>query len=305
VLFACTANQLDTIPAALLDRMEVIHLSGYLAEDKLAIARKHLLPRLCTRAGLAPKELRVDATALRQVVEGYSREAGVRQLERQLSRIVRKAVVKRLGGARAPIRVRARDLEDYLGKPRYVAEPRSRGVGVVTGLAWTAQGGATLPIEAVCVHRRQAGFQVTGQLGDVMKESATIALDYVRTHAAAFGAKPGFFDDAYLHVHVPAGATPKDGPSAGISMAAALLSLARGRAPKAGFAMTGELTLTGAVYPVGGIQEKLLAARRVRVKDVILPAANRRDLDDIPESVRKGLRIHFAATFDDVVARLF
>jgi ATP-dependent Lon protease len=166
-------------------------------------------------------------------------------------------------------------------------------------------GGATLPIEAVCVHRRQAGFQITGQLGDVMKESASIALDYVRTHAATFGAPTTFFDDAFVHLHVPAGATPKDGPSAGISMATALLSLARGRPPKPGFALTGELTLTGAVYAVGGIQEKLLAARRARVRDVILPEANRRDLDDIPESVRKGLRIHFAATFEDVVQRLF
>ena len=305
VLFICTANQLDTIPPPLLDRMEVIHLSGYLAADKLAIARRHLLPRLCARAGLEPGELRIDAAALKALIEGYSREAGVRQLEKQLGRVVRKAVVKRLSGEAAPIRVGASDLESYLGKPRFVAEPTSRGVGVVTGLAWTAMGGATLPIEAVCVHRRQAGFQITGQLGDVMKESATIALDYVRTHAAKFGADPAFFDDAFVHLHVPAGATPKDGPSAGVSMATSLLSLARGRAPKSGFALTGELTLTGAVYAVGGIQEKLMAARRARVKDVILPDANRRDLDDIPDAVRKGLRIHFAATFEDVVARLF
>jgi len=305
VLFVCTANQLDTIPAPLLDRMEVMHLSGYLANEKRSIAQRHLLPRLCARAGLEPRELRLDAAALSAVIEGYSREAGVRQLEKQLGQIVRKAVVKRLSGEAAPIRVRAADLESYLGKPRFRPEPTSRGVGVVTGLAWTPMGGATLPIEAVCVHRRQAGFQITGQLGDVMKESASIALDYVRTHAATFGAPATFFDDAFVHLHVPAGATPKDGPSAGISMATALLSLARGRPPKPGFALTGELTLTGAVYAVGGIQEKLLAARRARIRDVILPEANRRDLDDIPESVRKGLRIHFAATFEDVVERLF
>jgi ATP-dependent Lon protease len=304
VLFVCTANQLDTIPPPLLDRMEVIHLSGYLAAEKRGIARKHLLPRLTARAGLAPGELKIDAGALRHIVDGYSREAGVRQLEKQLARVVRKAVVKRLGGAPAPITVGRDDVADYLGKPRYVDEPKRRGVGVVTGLAWTPMGGATLSVEAVRVHGQRSGFQITGQLGDVMKESATIALDYVRANAASFGADPEFFDDAFLHLHVPAGATPKDGPSAGITMAAALLSLARGRAPKSGLAMTGELTLTGAVYAVGGIREKLLAAKRAGIREVILPGANRRDLDDVAEEIRRGLQIRFVDTFAEVTALL-
>jgi len=286
--------------------METIRLSGYLANEKLAIARNHLLPKLMARAGMAAKgELALDAAALKKLIDNYSREAGVRQLEKQLARIVRKAVVRLLSGEKAPIRVRAADLPELLGQARFPDELKARGVGIATGLAWTALGGATLPVEAVRVHQRAPGFQVTGQLGDVMKESAAIALDYVRANAAALGAKPTFFDDAFVHLHVPAGATPKDGPSAGITMATAILSLARGKAPKRGFAMTGELTLTGAVYPVGGIQEKLLAARRIGIKDIVLPAANEKDLDEIPEVVKDGLNIRFVATFEQVVAIVF
>ena len=306
VLFVCTANQTDTIPAPLLDRMETIRLSGYLANEKLAIARNHLLPKLMARAGIKTKgELSIEVAALKRLIDDYSREAGVRQLEKQLARIVRKAVVRLLSGEKPPIRVRTADLADLLGKSPFADEPKARGVGVATGLAWTALGGATLPIEAVRVHQRTPGFHVTGQLGDVMKESAAIALDYVRANGASFGVKPGYFDDAFVHLHVPAGATPKDGPSAGITMATAILSLARGKAPKRGFAMTGELTLTGTVYPVGGIQEKLLAARRIGIKDIVLPAANRKDLDEIPDVVKEGLDIRFVDSFDQVVALLF
>jgi ATP-dependent Lon protease len=303
VLFVCTANQLDTIPGPLLDRMEVIHLSGYLDQEKLAIARRHLLPRLLRRAGLRQRgDLRIEAAALRRIVEGYSREAGVRRLEKALAGLVRKAVVRLLEGTPRPIVVRGGDLESYLGKPPYSKEPLQRGVGIVTGLAWTALGGATLPVEATLVHRKQAGLKLTGQLGSVMQESANIAYSFVRAHAADFGTAADFFDEAFVHLHVPAGATPKDGPSAGVTMASALVSLARGRPPRAGFAMTGELTLTGRVYPVGGIREKLLAAKRQNIRKVILPAANRPDYEEVPAHIRRGIDVHFVDTYDEVFA---
>ena len=306
VLFVCTANQLDSIPGPLLDRMEVIHLSGYLAAEKLSIARDHLLPRLLERAGLPRRgKLAFDTAALRKVIDGYAREAGVRRLEKQLATIVRKAVVSMLQGARTPIRVKAHDIEGYLGKPPFSDERRQRGVGVITGLAWTSMGGATLPVEATVVHRRGAGFKVTGQLGEVMRESAEIAYSYVVGHAAEFGADPAFFADAFIHLHVPAGATPKDGPSAGITMASALLSLARGEAPRTDLAMTGELTLTGQVYPIGGVREKLLAAKRMRIGHVLLPAANQAEYAEVPASVREGVEVVFVDRFESVVAALW
>ncbi|MFW6094213.1 MAG: S16 family serine protease, partial [Pseudomonadota bacterium] len=306
VLFVCTANQLDTIPAPLLDRMEVIHLSGYLDQEKLGIARKHLLPRQLTRAGLRKRgDLRVEAPALRKIVEQYSREAGVRKLEKALARLVRKAVVEILNGEPKPITVKAGDVEAYLGKPLYEKEPVQRGVGIVTGLAWTPQGGATLPVEATLVHHRRAGLRLTGQLGNVMQESANIAYSYVRGNAAAFGVPDGWFDDAYLHVHVPAGATPKDGPSAGIAMATALVSRATGKQPRAGYAMTGEMTLTGRVYPVGGIREKLLAAKRQKLRHVLMPRANERDYEEVPDHIRRGIHVHFVDGFEDVLELVF
>ena len=301
VLFVCTANQLDTIPGPLLDRMEVVHLSGYLAEEKLEIARRHLLPRQLERAGLKRSQLTVHKAALRRIVDGYAREAGVRRLDKALGTIVRKAVVERLRGAETPIRVTAADVERYLGQPPHRAEAAHHGAGIVTGLAWTALGGATLPIEASCVHRQGAGLKLTGQLGEVMRESAEIARNHVQAREAALGIPEHFFDDAFVHLHVPAGATPKDGPSAGIAMATALVSLARGRPPRKGLAMTGELTLTGHVYPVGGIREKLVAARRQGLKRVILPEANRSDVDEVPASVTDGLEIHYAETLAEVI----
>ncbi len=306
VLFICTANQLDTIPGALLDRMEVIHLSGYLDGEKLAIARRHLLPRLLDRAGLKRRgDLSIDAAALKSIIEGYSREAGVRRLEKALAAIVRKAVVKLLQGSEGPVRVGRSDVADYLGQPLYEKEKLQRGVGVVTGLAWTALGGATLPVEASRVHERQAGLRLTGQLGDVMQESANIAYSYVRAHADELGIDPAYFDRANIHLHVPAGATPKDGPSAGITMATALVSLALGKQPRARCAMTGELTLTGSVYPVGGIREKLLAAKRQKIRQVLLPAANARDYDEVPEHIRQGITVHFVEHLDEVIELVF
>jgi ATP-dependent Lon protease len=305
VLFVCTANQLDTIPGPLLDRMEVIHLSGYLDKEKLGIARKHLLPRQLTRAGLKPADLKVQAPALRRIVEEYARESGVRKLDKALARLVRKAVVRILSGAQRPVVVAADDVESYLGKPLYENEPVQQGVGIVTGLAWTALGGATLPVEVTLVHQRQSGLKLTGQLGNVMQESANIAYSYVRGNAQRYGIPDGYFDEAFLHVHVPAGATPKDGPSAGATLGVALVSRATGKRPKAGFAMTGELTLTGRVYPVGGIREKLLAAKRQKIRQVILPAANRRDYEEVPEHIRRGIEVHFVANFDEVAALVF
>ncbi|MEY6433029.1 endopeptidase La [Thioalkalicoccus limnaeus] len=304
VLFVGTANQLDTIPGPLLDRMEVIKLSGYIAEEKLQIARRYLLPRQLERAGLPKDAIRVKVPALRALIEGYARDAGVRRLEKQLGKIVRKGAVRLLDGVATPIEVGPGDLKAYLGSPVFRDERKLSGPGVVTGLAWTAMGGATLSIEAVRVHGFARGFKLTGQLGDVMKESADIALGYLLSRAQHLGADPAFFEKAFIHLHVPAGATPKDGPSAGITMASALLSLARNE-PARRLAMTGEITLTGEVFPVGGIREKLIAARRAGFKEIILPADNQGDFDEIPEHVRKGLTIHFATRFEDLIPWLF
>ena len=303
-LFVCTANQLDTIPGPLLDRMEVIQLSGYIASEKLQIAKKYLLPRQLERAGLGKGAIKLGSSTLRDLIEGYARDAGVRRLEKQIGKIVRKCAVKMLEGKAPPIQVTSDELKDYLGSPVFRDERRLSGPGVVTGLAWTAMGGATLSIEAAATHAFTRGFKLTGQLGDVMKESAEIAYGYVVSHATQFGADPSFFEKSFIHLHVPAGATPKDGPSAGITMASALLSLARGE-PVRRIAMTGELTLTGEVFPIGGVREKLIAARRAEIKEIILPEENRGDFEEVPEHVRKGLDVHFARRFEDVATYLF
>ena len=303
-LFIATANQLDTIPGPLLDRMELIQLSGYIAEEKLEIARRYLLPRQIRRAGLKRAQLKVGTPTLRALIEGYARDAGVRRLEKQLGKIVRKAVVRILDGEPTPVTVTADDLVDYLGPAVFRDERKLSGPGVVTGLAWTAMGGATLSIEAARTHAFGRGFKLTGQLGEVMRESAEIAYGYLVGHAAEFGADPEFFRESFIHLHVPAGATPKDGPSAGVTMASALLSLARREAVRP-IAMTGEITLTGQVFPVGGIREKVIAAKRAGIRELILPEENRGDFDEIPEHVRKGIKVHFASRFEDLVPLLF
>ncbi|MEW8206118.1 MAG: endopeptidase La [Candidatus Thiodiazotropha taylori] len=304
VLFICTANQLDTIPRPLLDRMETISLSGYIASEKLQIARKYLVPRQLERAGLKRRDIKLNSPVLRAIIEGYARDAGVRRLEKQIGKIVRKAVVKILEGAKKPIDITLENLQEYLGGPLFKDERNLSGAGVVTGLAWTAMGGATLNIEAVATHEFNRGFKLTGQLGDVMRESAEIAYGYIVSHAEEFEADQSFFQKAFIHLHVPAGATPKDGPSAGITMASALLSLAKNR-PVRNIAMTGELTLTGQVFPVGGIREKVIAARRTGIKELILPEDNRSDYEEVPDHIRKGLKVHFASVFEDVVPLLF
>ncbi len=305
VLFICTANQLDTIPGPLLDRMETISLAGYITAEKVQIARHHLWPKQLQRAGMKSKRIEVSDKALIQIIDGYAREAGVRNLEKQLGRIVRKAAVKIVKGQKGALRVGIKNLEDYLGKPTFHKEKPFTGVGVVTGLAWTALGGATLNIEATRVHTKNRGFKLTGRLGDVMQESANIAYSYVSSHLQDYQADPTFFDEAFVHLHVPEGATPKDGPSAGITMATALLSLARKEELPRLLAMTGELTLTGQVLPVGGIREKIVAARRNKIKELILPEANRSNYEELPAYIKEDLKVHFVGHFRDVVKQVF
>ena len=305
VLFICTANTLDSIPGPLRDRMETIRLSGYITEEKLAIAQNHLWPKQLEKAGVKKRQLNISKSALRHVIEDYARESGVRQLEKLLGRIVRKAVVRLLEDPKAKIRVGASDLIEYLGQPLFRKERHLQGTGIITGLAWTSLGGATLPIEATRIHTLNRGFKLTGQLGEVMKESAEIAYSYISSHLRDYGGDPTFFDQAFVHLHVPEGATPKDGPSAGISMASALLSLARNQPPKRNVAMTGELTLTGEVLAIGGVREKVIAARRQKIHELILPLANQGDFEELPDYLRAGLTVHFARRYADVAKVLF
>ena len=305
VLFVCTANSLDGIPSALLDRMEVIRLAGYITEEKMSIARQNLWPRLLAKAGVPSSRLDLNDSTLRTLIESYARESGVRQLEKQLSKIIRKSVVKLIDAPTSKIKIRNKDLETYLGMPAFRKERHLQGVGVITGLAWTSMGGATLPIEATRVHCLNRGLKLTGKLGDVMKESAEIAHSYLSANLAAHGAPAGFFDQAFVHVHVPEGGIPKDGPSAGVTIASALLSLARNQPAKKNVAMTGELTLTGHVLAIGGVREKVIAARRQKINELILPEANQGDFDELPDYLKEGLTVHFAQHFRDVVGVLF
>jgi ATP-dependent Lon protease len=304
VLFVCTANQLDTIPRPLLDRMDIIRLGGYIASEKLEIARKHLWPRLLERNKVKNSQVKISDSAIKALVEGYAREAGVRGLEKLLHRVLRKSVVKLLGKAKS-VSISNRNLVDFVGEPPFRAEKQLGGIGIITGLAWTAMGGATLPIEATRVHSKDRNLKLTGQLGKVMIESAQIAHSYVTTNADKFGVEKDWFLHNSLHLHVPEGATPKDGPSAGISMTSALLSLALKKIVRKSIAMTGEITLTGEVLPFGGVREKLIAARRIGIKEIILPEGNRRDVKELPKHIVQGLKIYHAAKYDDVFNVLF
>ena len=305
VLFVCTANQLDSIPAPLLDRMEVIRLAGYLTAEKVAIGTRYLWPKQRAKAGLNARQARINSGAVKAIAENYAREAGVRNLEKQLGRIARKAALSVVRDPHHEVLVTPSNLRSFLGAPLFRKQVPERGIGIVTGLAWTAMGGATLDIEATLVHSKTRGFKLTGQLGDVMRESAEIAYSYVAGHLADYGASKEYFDEAFVHLHVPEGATPKDGPSAGITMATALLSLARGKRMKRPLAMTGELTLTGRVLPVGGIREKIIAARRSGIKEIILPAAVRGEFDELPSYIPLGMRFHFVENFREVAAIAF
>jgi ATP-dependent Lon protease len=301
VLFMCTANQLDTIPGPLLDRMEIIRLSGYLTEEKVQIAKHYLWKRQLKRAGLKPGQARITEAALRAIINGYAREAGVRGLEKSLGKILRKVVVRLLSKKIDKLSIGIKDIGGYLGPPIFTRQKPNRGIGIINGLAWTSMGGTTLSIEAARIHTQHRGFKLTGQLGDVMKESAEIAFSYISSNLARFGADQAFFDDSLIHLHVPEGATPKDGPSAGVTMASALLSLALNRAVNRHIAMTGELTLTGKVLPVGGIREKVIAARRAGLSELILPLANQRDFDEMPDYLHEGLEVHYVDDYKQVI----
>ena len=305
VLFLLTANQLDTVPAPLLDRAEIIRLPGYMTSEKVEIARKHLWPAQLKAHALSRSNVSLTKAVIQHLVEDYAREPGVRRLEGLMKKILRK-VARKLseGSASIPVRIGVSDLADYIGKPRFREQAIKQGVGLSTGLAWTAMGGTTLTLEATVVHRDRRGMKITGQLGKVMQESSEIAYSYIAANLTRFGADEDFFDKAFVHIHVPEGAVPKDGPSAGIAMATALLSLALGKAP-ACIAMTGEMTLTGEVLPIGGEREKLLAAKRLGISEVILPAANEVDVDELPDSVCEGLTIHYAGHFSDVARLMF
>ncbi len=305
ILFICTANQLDTIPGALLDRMEEIRLPGYIAKEKLAIAKNHLWPKLLTRHGAKSNQIKISDAALRLLIDSYSREAGIRGLEKRLSMMVRASILKMVEGTKKQLRLGRKEVEEILGQAHYRPERAIRGKGVVMGLAWTAAGGATLSIESSKIHDLSRGFKLTGHLGDVMKESAEIAYSYVVANLGDFASESEFFDMAQIHMHVPEGATPKDGPSAGITMATSLVSLARGAAIRTSLAMSGELTLTGHVLPVGGIREKIIAARRARVSKVILPLANRVEYELLPDYLQEGIEAHFVSRFGEVFKIVF
>jgi ATP-dependent Lon protease len=302
VLFLATANVAETIPDALLDRMEVVRLDGYTEDEKVAIARHHLLPRQLSRAALEASEVTVDDDALRLIAGEYTHEAGVRQLERAIARVLRKVATKLASDPTvAPLEVGSESLTDYLGRPRFTPESAERTAvpGVATGLAVTGAGGDVLFIEASAMDG-ESRLTLTGQLGDVMKESAQIALSYLRAHGSDLGVEASALDRA-LHLHVPAGAVPKDGPSAGVTMVTALASLATGRPVRSEVGMTGEVTLNGRVLPIGGVKQKLLAAHRAGLTTVFLPARNGPDLDDVPESVREALDIRLVADVADVI----
>src|SRR3954454_3859219 len=306
VLFICTANQLETIPAPLLDRMDVISLSGYTDEEKFGIARKYLVPKQLEAHGLKPAQISITDNALKLVAREYTREAGVRNLERRIADLCRKAALEVAEGRKTKIRVDEKKVRKWLGPRRFSGEVRKRtsDPGVATGLAVTAVGGDILFIEATA-YPGKGRLTVTGQLGDVMQESATAAHSWVRSHAVQLGLDPTWFGDHDIHLHIPAGAIPKDGPSAGITMATAIVSLVRGVPVSDEVAMTGEITLTGQVLPIGGVREKTLAAQRAGLKRVVIPHENEPDLEELPKETRQELDFVLADTLEDVLAAAF
>jgi len=306
VMFITTANLLDPIPPALKDRMEILELPGYTYEDKLAIAKKHLLPKQIAGHGLTGKRIRVADSALRKIISSYTREAGVRNLEREIGSLCRKVAKYVAEGGKKKQTITASNVDEHLGPIRFYAEVAdgAKQPGVATGMAWTAAGGEILFVESTQMPGSK-GLTLTGQLGDVMKESAQAALSYIRAHATQLGIAPDFFKQTDLHVHVPAGAIPKDGPSAGITMAISLISLLTGKPAKPRLSMTGEITLRGRVLPIGGLKEKVLAAHRAGINTVIIPDKNRKDLEDIPPEVRERITFVPVETVDEAVTAAF
>ena len=302
VMFIATANMLDTIPPALLDRLEVIELTGYTQEEKVKIAEKYLIPRQLSENGLTAAQFKMTTKALTSVITGYTREAGVRNLEREIANACRGVAAQIAEGSIKSKTVTDKDIHKFLGPVRVPTDIDARITkpGIAIGLAWTPVGGDMLFVEATAMKGKK-GLTLTGQLGDVMKESVTAALSFIRTNAKELGVDPDFFDERDIHIHVPAGATPKDGPSAGVTMLTALTSLLTNRKVKKQLAMTGEITLRGTVLPVGGIKEKVLAAYRAGIKTLILPAWNQKDIEDIPANVQKSITFHFVTDMMDVV----
>jgi ATP-dependent Lon protease len=302
VMFVTTANLLDTIPPALRDRMEVIELAGYTEEEKLEIAKRHVVPKQLREHGLTPEHLRFDDDAITLIARAYTREAGLRNLEREIGRVCRKVARAVTEGRTEPVVCTRERLHEFLGPERFFAEvaERTEEPGVAVGLAWTPAGGDILFIEATRMPGKK-NLILTGSLGDVMKESAQAAMSYVRSRAERLGLEPDFFEQADIHVHVPSGAIPKDGPSAGVTITTAIASLLTGRHVRPNLAMTGEVTLRGRVLPVGGVKEKVLAARRAGIDTVILPRRNEKDLEDVPDSARSTMQFHFVEVMDEVL----
>ncbi|MEE4113419.1 MAG: S16 family serine protease, partial [Desulfobacteraceae bacterium] len=302
VMFITTANVLDTIPSALLDRMEVIQLLGYTEDEKVKIAARYLIPRQREAHGLKAKQITIAAGAVRRIISGYTREAGLRNLEREIATICRGVAAGIAEGKIKKAAVKVADVADYLGPVKLQAEAKARmsTPGVAMGLAWTPVGGDLLFIEATAMKGKK-GLTLTGQLGEVMKESATAALSFIRANAKKLGVDENFFETHDIHIHVPAGAIPKDGPSAGVTMLTALVSLLKNKAIQKNLAMTGEITLRGQVLPVGGIKEKMLAAHRAGIKTILLPKWNEKDLVDLPQKVRDDIKFHFMDKMIDVL----
>ncbi|HEY1212251.1 MAG TPA: endopeptidase La, partial [Bryobacteraceae bacterium] len=303
VLFITTANSLDTIPQPLLDRMEILRLSGYSTEEKEQIARTYLIPRQLKATGLTDDQIEFTDEGLKAIISGYTREAGLRRLEQAIGRVARKVTLKFAEEQASKVVVTPETLSDLLGPEIFQPEQMRKSVpaGVATGLAWTEAGGDVLYIESALLPNGK-GLTLTGQLGEVMKESAQIAQSYIWSHAADFGINPETIKDNGVHIHVPAGAIPKDGPSAGVTMTTAMTSLYTGLAARSDTAMTGEVTLTGLVLPIGGVKEKVLAARRAGIKRVILPQGNKKDLRELPDHVRQEMQFHFVERVEDVLS---
>jgi ATP-dependent Lon protease len=311
ILFITTANQLDTIPSPLLDRMEIIKLPGYILEDKIEIAKKYLIPKQRKEHGLLSREVTISNAAIKRIAGEYAREAGVRNMENQIKKIMRQITLLQAEKGTKTVTVTGRNLEVYLGNPIFKTEQlyKKKRPGIVLGLAWTPLGGTTLYIEASAVMTKSAGFQQTGQLGKVMQESSYIAYSFIRSLLDKSDYKDpvkSFFNSNHIHLHVPAGATPKDGPSAGITMALALYSLALGKPVRDDIAMTGELSLTGKILPIGGIKEKAIAAQRVGIRELILPIENKPDYDDLSDKIKAGIKkVHFVDYFEDALQIAF
>ena len=302
ILFVTTANSLETIPRALLDRMEIIEVSGYTYEEKFNIAKKHLLKRVMKECNVDESKIKISDNAIKEIINGYTRESGVRSLEREINKVIRKSIIELIKSKKESIKISSNNLEKYLGPIIYEFENKEKEdkVGVVTGLAWTAYGGDTLPVE-VAVMKGNGKLELTGQLGDVMQESAKTAYSYVRANSDKYNISEEFYKKYDIHIHVPEGAVPKDGPSAGVTMVTALVSALSNKKVKSNVAMTGEVTLTGRVLPIGGVKEKCLAAHRIGIDTIILPKENKKNVNEIPPSIKSKLNLIFADKVEEVL----